>query len=886
MNSNRILNIEFKNYKGVTVMKKKSFLMFLFNTVLIIVLPNATMFAQNSFFKPSRLNYQVGGFPWGVVSADFNNDNNPDIVTCSRSERSVTILLGNGDGTFKNRTDFDVGISPRSVVAIDFNNDGNIDLAAANLLSDNISVLIGNGDGTFQDSVNYPSGIATRFIISDDFNNDDIPDLAAANRDDGTISIFIGLGDGTFESAQHILVPNNFNPRQITSVDFDNDTYPDIAAVHDDQSSMPVARAVYFKNNGDGTFSSGTELTLSLQGKLNESVSIASNDFNLDGNFDLVVGIDEPQMGYLNILFGNGDGTFKVPQIFYIGRGPFAVEATDMNNDSYPDLVCLAADQKSISVHMNKTNGTFTNELPPDIFDLPNHYVVGEYPRFLTSADVNNDQNTDILIDIEDAGEVAVLLGNGDSTFVVADEYRVGIPPQSFPMEGLSEDFNNDGNLDLAVANWGYPNDSSVVTILYGAGNGTFPDSADYLAGINPEDIDKGDFNNDNITDLVIANERDSLISILYGKPDGTFNQAVAVNFGNDPQLSLRYYPDLCVADFNNDDEEDIAVINRNQQKVHLIFGDGSGGFSNPVFINTPSRPELIKTEDFNNDNNSDIAVMNAEFGGINQISVYLGDGTGGFSQPIITPITTNLLYHFNFAFLDDDNFIDMMAVDGEENKIFIFEGIGNGSFNLSNTLDVFDPASVYAFDLNSDGKNDMAITSTYSSEVVIYIGEGMFNYTRLSESFGTQGGAYRIIQGDFDNDDDVDLAVTKGIFGYGSVSILLNQLNITNVDDNIHDNIVIDKLELYQNYPNPFNPTTSIQYAVSSLPDGKAGRQFVSLKVYDILGNEVATLVNEEMKAGNYQVEFDGKNLSSGIYFCSLIVGNRSVSRKMILLK
>ena len=98
-------------------------------------------------------------------------------------------------------------------------------------------------------------------------------------------------------------------------------------------------------------------------------------------------------------------------------------------------------------------------------------------------------------------------------------------------------------------------------------------------------------------------------------------------------------------------------------------------------------------------------------------------------------------------------------------------------------------------------------------------------------------------------------------------------------------------KFLLSQNYPNPFNPSTSIQYAISSLPTGQAGRQFVSLKVYDVLGNEIATLVNEEKPAGSYEVEFSvGQNsilsFSSGIYFYQLSAGNFVETKKMILLK
>ncbi|MCH6573930.1 MAG: T9SS type A sorting domain-containing protein, partial [Bacteroidetes bacterium] len=104
-------------------------------------------------------------------------------------------------------------------------------------------------------------------------------------------------------------------------------------------------------------------------------------------------------------------------------------------------------------------------------------------------------------------------------------------------------------------------------------------------------------------------------------------------------------------------------------------------------------------------------------------------------------------------------------------------------------------------------------------------------------------------------------------------VSAFVQQFYQSNFNDNIlpveeENNLIVDEFKLFQNYPNPFNPSTRIQYAVSSL-------QFVSLKVYDILGNEIAKLVNEEKQIGDYEVEFDGSELTSGIYFYRLQIGS-----------
>ena len=109
---------------------------------------------------------------------------------------------------------------------------------------------------------------------------------------------------------------------------------------------------------------------------------------------------------------------------------------------------------------------------------------------------------------------------------------------------------------------------------------------------------------------------------------------------------------------------------------------------------------------------------------------------------------------------------------------------------------------------------------------------------------------------------------------------ILKYKQNTTKVEDNIN---LPEKFVLHQNFPNPFNPGTSIQYAVSS-------RQFISLKIYDVLGNEIAVLVNEEKPAGEYEVKFSanggGKGLTSGIYFYQLRIGSVIQTKKMVYLK
>jgi hypothetical protein len=115
-------------------------------------------------------------------------------------------------------------------------------------------------------------------------------------------------------------------------------------------------------------------------------------------------------------------------------------------------------------------------------------------------------------------------------------------------------------------------------------------------------------------------------------------------------------------------------------------------------------------------------------------------------------------------------------------------------------------------------------------------------------------------------------------IAGFNGVIFKTTNGGVTFIEDEYHSSQP-NSFYLSQNFPNPFNPSTSLQYAIGR-------RQFITLKDFDLLGREVATLINEEKPAGEYEVEFDGSALTSGIYFYQLKAGQYSETKKMILLK
>ena len=136
-----------------------------------------------------------------MAVGDFNGDGKADLAVANYGSDNVSVLLGNGNGTFQAAVNYAAGTSPHSVAVGDFNGDGKADLAVANYGSNNVSVLLGNGNGTFQAAVNYAAGTSPCSVAVGDFNGDGKADLAVANYGSNNVSVLLGNGNGTFQAA-------------------------------------------------------------------------------------------------------------------------------------------------------------------------------------------------------------------------------------------------------------------------------------------------------------------------------------------------------------------------------------------------------------------------------------------------------------------------------------------------------------------------------------------------------------------------------------------------------------------------------------------------------------------------------------------------------------
>jgi YVTN family beta-propeller protein len=313
---------------------------------------------SGGFTNASGSPVAVGSSPFAVAIGDFNGDGIADLAVANSGSNAVSILLGDGRGGFTNASGSPVGVdrNPGAVAIGDFNRDGIADLAVTNYVSGTVSILLGNGDGTFAPAFGSPVTLGTGpyAVAIGDFNGDGKADLAVV-KIVGDVSILLGDGSGGFIPAAGSPVAVGSTPYAVAIGDFNRDGIPDLAVTNSGNNTVSI-----LLGDGSGGFTPASGSPVAV-GK--SPYSVAIGDFNGEGIADLAVTNETDNT--VTILLGNGSGGFTnaSESPVTVGNTPLGVAIGDFNGDGTADLAVTNYGGNNVSILLNQSTQTAIAQL-------------------------------------------------------------------------------------------------------------------------------------------------------------------------------------------------------------------------------------------------------------------------------------------------------------------------------------------------------------------------------------------------------------------------------------------------------------------------------------------------------------------------------------------
>ncbi len=559
------------------------------------------------------ISYPSGNSPHDVVISDFDGDGIPDLATANFSDGKVGVHMGNGDGSFGPPAFFPINSNPEdsgwgldSIIALDLNGDTLVDLVAGNRSNQSVSVLIGNGDGSFQAGVPFGAGDGPDSVAAADINGDGFPDVVTPNYYGDDVSVLLGNGDGSLQAGAFITA--NGGASDVALADLDGDGIVDLVVSEIGVTPEPIGKLNIRLGNGDGTFQNTTSTPAG-----DHPSAIAVADLDGDQILDLVA--SDPSADEVNVMLGVGDGSFYADVPYAVGDTPIEIAIADLNGDKFPDLAVANYRGNDLSVLLGNGDGSFgpASSFPTSVFprsvvaadlngdtvpDLVNgsqfqayvSVLIGNgdgsfqtaipfgangYPNSVAVTDLDGDMVPDLVTGNSRPPQnknVSVLLGNGDGSFRAAVSYSSG--SSSFPesTKVAIADFNGDTIPDVVATNL-YSQGGSV---LLGNRDGSLQPATFFAAGVSPSKVAVADIDGDGATDFVTANGGSYDLTVYLNLLDPTARVGVDIKPGSDPNAINPSLDGVLPVAVLGSDSFDVA----NVDVTTVAFAPGGASFA------------------------------------------------------------------------------------------------------------------------------------------------------------------------------------------------------------------------------------------------------------------------------------------------------------------
>ena len=563
---------------------------------------------------------------------DLNSDELPDLAVAN-DNGTISVMLGNGDGTFGPGTTYDTGGFPASIKIARLDANSSPDLMV--LVNQGLREFLGNGDGTFTPGPN-PSVSLSSFSLAD-LDADGKTDLIFTEIDGHSFGYHLysslGNGDGTFgPPLSHV---TGYFPRMVGIGDMTSDGIPDAVILGREMNYVAVLPGL-----GNGAF--GAPLNQVFAGSGDDGNALV--DLNADGHLDVVAPGSFGSMMFF-VALGTGHGAFGRPVVYHDGlHYKNRVALADVDEDGALDAAVINSDSPSVSILLGNGLAGFT---------MMTSYPCGPQPWAVLLRDLNHDDHLDLVLS---GNPCTVRLGNGDGTFGDYADYE-------FAHWIALGDVNGDGTLDMASAPRWF---TDTVSVRLGNGDGTFGTRYMARAPSPPSGIAMADMDNDQLDDVLVSNLDANSVSMFLSNGDGTLKPRQDYAVGASPYA-------LAVIDVDEDDQPDIVTANA--QTVSLILANEDGSFAPATsFPAASTSAHTLAAGDVNGDGHVDL-VIPVFFGYVN---LYLGNGDATFAGRRAIGTRGGTVQHAVLGDMTGDGFPEIVTVHNDTTVSVLWNLLGS----------------------------------------------------------------------------------------------------------------------------------------------------------------------------------------------------------------